>query len=145
VLVLFGGALSLATAMGSTGFAEWIGGGIQSLAGVPLFVLLLAICALFVFSGELTSNTAVTALAMPMMAGVAVTLGYSPVMLMATAALACSMGFMLPAGTPPNAIVFSSGYLTIGSMVRAGILVNLVSIVLIALLGTFLVPLVFGP
>jgi sodium-dependent dicarboxylate transporter 2/3/5 len=145
VLLLFGGGLSLAGAMASTGFAAYIGASVQNLASLPLFWLLLAVCALFVFSGELTSNTAVTAMAMPVMAGVGVTLGLPPVTLMATTALACSMGFMLPAGTPPNAIVFGSGYLTIAQMARAGILVNLLAILLVALAGTLLVPRVLAP
>ena len=70
VLLLFGGGLSLAGAMNSTGLATWIGGAVGSLGGLPTFTLLIAVCALFVFSGELTSNTAVTAMAMPVMAGV---------------------------------------------------------------------------
>jgi sodium-dependent dicarboxylate transporter 2/3/5 len=143
VLVLFGGGLSLAAAMAATGLAEWIGGGIASLAGWPTLVLIAASTALFVFMGEITSNTAMTAMGMPVMAGVAVTLGMSPTVLMASVAMACSMGFMLPAGTPPNAIVFGSGYLTIGQMARAGIWVNLVAITLVTIVGTFVLPLVF--
>jgi sodium-dependent dicarboxylate transporter 2/3/5 len=144
VLLLFGGGLSLASAMSGSGLATWIGNGVENLEGLPLLLLLVAVCTVFVFSGELTSNTAVTAMAMPIMAGVGVTLGIPPIWLMATTALACSMGFMLPAGTPPNAIVFSSGYLTIAQMARAGILVNLLSILFVALAGRYLVPMVFG-
>jgi sodium-dependent dicarboxylate transporter 2/3/5 len=144
VLLLFGGGLSLASAMSSSGLATWIGGAVGNLAGLPLIILLAAVCTIFVFSGELTSNTAVTAMAMPVMAGVGVTLGLPPIWLMATTAIACSMGFMLPAGTPPNAIVFSSGYLTIAQMARAGIVINILSILIVTLAGTFLVPLVYG-
>jgi sodium-dependent dicarboxylate transporter 2/3/5 len=142
VLLLFGGGLSLADAMQNTGLAEWIGGGVEALGGLPIFVLLLAVAALFIALTEVTSNTAVTAMAMPVMAGVAVSLGMEPAPLMATAAIACSTGFMLPAGTPPNAIVFSSGYLTVGQMARAGFLVNLLSVLVVAVVGTFLIPLV---
>jgi sodium-dependent dicarboxylate transporter 2/3/5 len=142
VLLLFGGGLSLAEAMQTTGLAEWIGGGVAALGGLPVFVLLLIVSALFIALTEVTSNTAVTAMAMPVMAGVAVSLGVEPAALMATAAIACSTGFMLPAGTPPNAIVFSSGYLTVGQMARAGILVNLLSVLVVAAIGTFLIPLV---
>jgi sodium-dependent dicarboxylate transporter 2/3/5 len=143
VLLLFGGGLSLAAAMAATGLAEWIGGGIAGLAGWPTLALIAASTALFIFLGEITSNTAMTAMGMPVMAGVAVTLGMNPTVLMASVAMACSMGFMLPAGTPPNAIVFGSGYLTIGQMAAAGIWVNLVAIALVTLVGTFLLPLVF--
>jgi sodium-dependent dicarboxylate transporter 2/3/5 len=83
-------------------------------------------------------------MAMPVMAGVGVTLGLPPIWLMATTAIACSMGFMLPAGTPPNAIVFSSGYLTIAQMARAGIMINILSILIVTLAGTFLIPIVYG-
>jgi sodium-dependent dicarboxylate transporter 2/3/5 len=143
VLLLFGGGLSLAAAMAGTGLAAWIGGGIGGLAGWPTVVLIATSAAIFTFMGEITSNTAMTAMGMPVMAGVAVTLGMEPVVLMASVAVACSMGFMLPAGTPPNAIVFGSGYLTIGQMARAGIWVNLLSVVLVTILGTFFLPLIF--
>jgi len=141
VLILFGGGLSLAAAMSETGLAVWIGGGIGALAGWPTAALIAASATLFVFLGEITSNTAMTAMGMPIMAGVAATLGMDPVVLMASVAIASSLGFMLPAGTPPNAIVFGSGYLTIGQMARAGIWLNLVGIVLVTLAGSFLLPL----
>jgi sodium-dependent dicarboxylate transporter 2/3/5 len=143
VLLLFGGGLSLAAAMAGTGLAEWIGGGIGGLAGWPTMGLIAASATLFTFMGEITSNTAMTAMGMPVMAGVAVTLGMNPVVLMASVAMASSMGFMLPAGTPPNAIVFGSGYLTIGQMARAGIWVNILSVIVVTIVGTFLFPLIF--
>ena len=143
VLLLFGGGLSLAAAMAGTGLAEWIGGGIGGLAGWPTMWLIAASATLFTFMGEITSNTAMTAMGMPVMAGVAVTLGMNPVVLMASVAMASSMGFMLPAGTPPNAIVFGSGYLTIGQMARAGIWVNILSVIVVTIVGTFLFPLTF--
>jgi sodium-dependent dicarboxylate transporter 2/3/5 len=143
VLLLFGGGLSLAAATAGTGLAEWIGSGIGALAGWPTFALIAAAATLFIFMGEITSNTAMTAMGMPVMAGVAVGLGMNPAVLMASVAVACSMGFMMPAGTPPNAIVFGSGYLTISQMAKAGIWVNLVSILMVALLGTFFFPLIF--
>ncbi len=115
-----------------------------ALAGVPEWTSVLAVAALFVFLTEITSNTAVTAMAMPITAGIAITLGIPPVALMASTAIACSMAFMMPAGTPPNAIVFSSGYVTIGQMVRAGLWVNLVAIVVVTLAGTFILPRLFG-
>ena len=145
VLLLFGGGLALANAMGSTDLSEWIGGGVVVLAGAPTIVMIAAASALFVFLGEVTSNTAMTAMALPVMAGIAVPLGIPPVVLMGTVAIACSMGFCLPAGTPPNAIVFGSGYITIGQMVRAGIWVDVLSIIVVTLVSTFLLPVVFGP
>jgi sodium-dependent dicarboxylate transporter 2/3/5 len=144
VLLLFGGGLSLAQAMSSSGLAVWIGGGVARLDGLPVVLLVAAVAALFVFLTEVTSNTAVTAMAMPVMAGVAVTLGIDPVALMATAAIACSMAFMLPAGTPPNAIVFSSGYISIRQMAWAGIWVNILSILAVTIAGRLLIPAIFG-
>src|SRR5690606_35992548 len=119
VLLLFGGGLALADAMSSTGLATWIGGGVSALAGWPMIVMLGVSATLFIFLTEITSNTAVTAMAMPVMAGAAISLGIPPAVLMGSVAIGCSMAFCLPAGTPPNAIVFSSGYLTIGQMARA--------------------------
>jgi solute carrier family 13 (sodium-dependent dicarboxylate transporter), member 2/3/5 len=140
VLVLFGGGLSLARAMSQSGLGEWIGGGVAGLDTMPTFLLLGVVAALFVFLTELTSNVATATMAMPIMAGIAIPLGIPPVTLMATAAVACSMAFMLPVATPPNAIVFGSGYLTIPQMSRAGLALNLIAIVVITASATFLIP-----
>jgi sodium-dependent dicarboxylate transporter 2/3/5 len=140
VLVLFGGGLSLARAMEQSGLAVWIGGAVGSLEAVPMIVLVLTVATLVVFLTELTSNVATTSMAMPVMAGAAVGLGIEPLILMATAALAASMAFMLPAATPPNAIVFGSGYLNVPQMSRAGFLLNLCAITTITALGTALIP-----
>lgn len=144
VLVLFGGGLSLAVGMEESGLAAWIGGVVAALRGVPPWVVIGAVATLFVFLTELTSNVAITSMAMPVMAGAAQGLGLDPLLLMATAALSASMAFMLPVATPPNAIVFSSGYLTIPQMARAGFLLNLTAMVVITLLARLLVPLFLG-
>lgn len=144
VLVLFGGGLSLARGMDQSGLAAWIGSGVAGLQDVPVWVIVGAVGALFVFLTEITSNTATSTMAMPIMAGAAVGLGVPPLALMATAALAASMAFMLPVATPPNAIVFGSGYMTIPQMVRAGLWMNLIAIGLIILAGMWLVPLLLG-
>ena len=139
VLVLFGGGLSLAVAMERSGLAAWIGGVVATLVSVPGWVVVAAVATLIVFLTELTSNVATTSMAMPIMAGAAAGLGIEPLLLMTTAALSASMAFMLPVATPPNAIVFSSGYLTIPQMSRAGVLLNLVAIVTITLVSDFLI------
>jgi sodium-dependent dicarboxylate transporter 2/3/5 len=144
VLVLFGGGLSLARAMDQTGLAAWIGGGVGALGTLPAPVLLALVATLFVFLTEVTSNTATSTMAMPVMAGVAAGLGYSPLTLMATAALSASMAFMLPVATPPNAIVFSSEYLTIPRMARAGLWMNVMAIAVITLTATILIPFVLA-
>jgi sodium-dependent dicarboxylate transporter 2/3/5 len=140
VLILFGGGLSLARAMETSGLATWIGGGVAGLAGVPTVVIFLAVATLFIFLTEITSNTATATMAMPVMAGAAVGLSMEPLSLMATAALACSMAFMLPVATPPNAIVFASDYLTIPQMARAGFWMNVIAIAMVTVAATMLVP-----
>jgi sodium-dependent dicarboxylate transporter 2/3/5 len=140
ILVLFGGGLSLARAMDRSGLAEWIGTGVGALDAVPTVVIIAAVVTLVVFLTELTSNIATTNMAMPIMACAAVGLDIPPLMLMATAALAASMAFMLPVATPPNAIVFGSGYLTVPQMSRAGLVLNLIAIVAITMIGSLLIP-----
>ncbi len=144
VLVLFGGGLSLARAMDQSGLAAWIGNAVGSLQAVPAIVITVAVAALVVFLTELTSNVATTSMAMPVMAGAALGLGIEPLSLMTTAALAASMAFMLPVATPPNAIVFGSGYITIPQMSRAGLWLNLCAIAVISALGSLLIPLFLG-
>jgi sodium-dependent dicarboxylate transporter 2/3/5 len=131
VLLLFGGGLALAGAAQDSGLAVWIGGRLEGLRGLPLPLVLGATALLFVALTELTSNTAIAALGMPLMAGVAQGLGQPPVPLMMAAALASSMAFMLPVSTPPNAIVFGHGVLRVPDMVKAGILLDLVAVVAI--------------
>jgi sodium-dependent dicarboxylate transporter 2/3/5 len=144
VLVLFGGGLSLARAMDRSGLAAYIGGGVGTLSSVPPIVLFLVIATLFVFLTEITSNTATATMAMPIMAGVALGLGEPALPFMATAALAASMAFMLPVATPPNAIVFGSGLIGMPEMVRAGFWLNLLSVAVVTLTATFLVPVILG-
>jgi sodium-dependent dicarboxylate transporter 2/3/5 len=133
VLLLFGGGLALAAAFEASGLSDWIGGQLAGLEGVPLPLVILATGAVFVFLTELTSNTATAALGMPLMAGVAQGLGLAAVPLMAAAALAASMAFMLPVATPPNAIVFGSGTIRSRDMAAAGFGLNLIAVAIITL------------
>jgi sodium-dependent dicarboxylate transporter 2/3/5 len=139
VLVLFGGGLSLARAIEVSGLATWIGSAVSALGAVPPLVVVLAVTTLIMALTEVSSNTATATMAMPVVAGAAMGLGVEPLLPMAAAALASSMAFMLPVSTPPNAMVFASGYVTIPQMARAGFLLNVSSIVIIALLGSLLV------
>lgn len=141
IMLLFGGGFSLAGAMSDSGLAGWIGGGVSALDAVPTWLALAAVAALFVFLTEITSNVATATMAMPIVAGAAVGLGIAPIQLMAVAALSASMAFMLPVATPPNAIVFGSGLLTIPQMVRAGFALNLIAIAMVTAAATWLVPL----
>jgi sodium-dependent dicarboxylate transporter 2/3/5 len=145
VLVLFGGGLSLARAMEASGLAAWIGDTVGSLEAVPAVVIIVAVTALVVFLTELTSNVATASMAMPVLAGSAAGLGIEPLTLMTAAAMSASMAFMLPVATPPNAIVFGSGYLTVPQMGRAGLLLNLCAIALITLIGSVSIPVFLAP
>jgi sodium-dependent dicarboxylate transporter 2/3/5 len=131
ILLLFGGGLALSAQFGQTGLSAWIGQQVQGLAGIPVWVIVLAVIVLVIFLTELTSNTATTATFLPVMAGVAGGLAIEPLLLLVPTALAATMAFMLPVATPPNAIVFGSGQITIGQMVRGGVVLNVVGIVLI--------------
>ncbi len=143
VLILFGGGLALAGAFSSTGLAAALGDGMGVLAWLPLLVFVLAIAAMVIFLTELTSNTATVAALLPVVAAIAEATGHSPIVLSVAAVMAASCAFMLPVATPPNAIVFASGYVTVPQMMRAGFALNIIGIVLIAGLATFVAPLIF--
>lgn len=144
VLILFGGGLSLAAGFEETGLAAWIGLQVGGLQALPPILVFAAVATLFVFLTELTSNTATATMGMPIMAGVASGLATDPLGLMATAALASSMAFMLPVATPPNAVVFGSGRVSIREMMRAGLWLNLLSIALVTFVAYFLLGTIFG-
>lgn len=139
VLILFGGGLSLAEGFDRTGLSAWLAGQVQLLTEAPLLVLVLAVTALIMSLTELTSNTATAAMAMPLLAAVAEGTGHNPMLLLVPAALAASSAFMLPVATPPNAIVFGSGYVTIPQMARSGFVLNLIGLALIPLVTWLLV------
>ncbi len=144
VLVLFGGGLSLAAAVESTGLSAWMGEAVGGLAGWPMILLILAIVAVVILLTELTSNTATAATFLPVLGGVALGLGRDPLLLAVPAALAASGAFMLPVATPPNAIVYGSGSIRMDQMVRAGVWLNLLFLFVITAAAYVLVPLVFG-
>ncbi len=134
VLILFGGGLAMAEGFKTTGLAAWIGNQVSLLDQAPILVLIIAVTTLIIFLTELTSNTATAAMVMPILSAVAIGLGQNPLLLVIPAAVAASCAFMLPVATPPNAIVFGSGYVTIPQMVRSGFGLNLIGIGLTVLL-----------
>jgi solute carrier family 13 (sodium-dependent dicarboxylate transporter), member 2/3/5 len=144
IILLFGGGLALAEGFKSSGLAEWLAQQLGLLSSLPLFALLLAIVLGVNFLTEVTSNVATASMILPILAAIAEGLGLPPVLLMTGAALAASCAFMLPVATPPNAVVFGSGYLSIPDMVRAGFWLNLASSLIVALAVYFLLPLVWG-
>ncbi len=139
ILILFGGGLSLASAVNATGAAEFIARGVSGLHGLSVPAIVLLVIAMIVFLTELTSNTATTATFLPILAAVAVGFGISPLLLIVPATIAASCAFMMPVATPPNAIVFGSGEITIPQMCKAGLWLNLIGIGLLMLLVYFVV------
>jgi sodium-dependent dicarboxylate transporter 2/3/5 len=144
VLLLFGGGLSLASAISDTGLAAWIGEGVKALRGGPTFLVVLGAVALIVLLTEITSNTATTAAFLPILGAVAVGFGENPFLFTVPAALGASSAFMLPVATPPNAIVYGSGLLSIPEMSRAGVWLNLAFVVLVTLMAYGLLGVAFG-
>ena len=141
VLILFGGGLSLAAAMDSSGLAAWIGRGLAGLGDLPPILFLLTLTATVVLLTELASNTATVAALLPIMATVAAGAGMDVVVVSAAVAMAASCAFMLPVATPPNALVFATGHVTVAAMMRAGFVMNLISVVLVSLAALMLAPL----
>ncbi len=132
ILILFGGGLSLAAAFQSTGLASWLADRFLFLEGVPHWLILIFLVASVNFTTELTSNVATASVLMPVLASLGSSLGMDSFSLMFACAVTSSYAFMLPVATAPNAVVFSSGRIPIGSMARTGLWLNLLSIVLIS-------------
>lgn len=133
VLLLFGGGLSLAAAIQRNGVDGWLGQQLIAAGALPTWALVLVVVVCVIFLTELTSNTAVTATFLPVLGGVAAAVGAEPVSLLIPAAIAATCAFMMPVATPPNAIVFGSGYVSMRQMVTVGLWLNFIAIVLIAL------------
>jgi sodium-dependent dicarboxylate transporter 2/3/5 len=143
ILLLFGGGLALAEGFKTSGLAEWIGTQITQFEHLPLFALLFVLILAVNFLTEITSNLATTAMLLPIMAPIALALDIHPFTLMVGITVAASCAFMLPVATPPNAIVFGSGYLTIPDMMRTGIFMNIISVILITIITYYLLPILW--
>jgi len=144
VLLLFGGGLSLASAIERHGLAAYLGGLAGGLGGLPLLLLISIIAFGILMLTELTSNTATAATFLPIGGALAISMGQNPLLIMVPIALAANCSFMLPVGTPPNAIVFGSGRITLPQMARAGLLLNIVAVPVVVLLLWLLGPWIFG-
>ena len=131
VIMMFGGGLALAAGMSASGLAAWLGNALLPLDALPIFVVALAIVAMVVLITEFASNVATASGIIPVVASLVVALGADPILLAMPAALAASWGFMLPAGTGPNAIAWATGRIRIERMVKAGIVLDLIGIGLI--------------
>ena len=144
VLILFGGGLTIAVGFGESGLAAWLGERLSALEVLPYFLILLLLILLVNFFTEITSNVATAAVLLPILGSLAMSLGIHPYGLMAGASIAASCAFMLPVATPPNAIVYSSGYLDMNVMVRVGVLMNLMSAIIVFFAIYFLMPMIWG-
>jgi sodium-dependent dicarboxylate transporter 2/3/5 len=133
VLLLFGGGLALSAQFESSGLTEWIGSVAGGLDTIPVVMLVIIATAAIIFLTEITSNTATAATFLPVAGGVAMGMNIDILVLTVPVALAATCAFMLPVATPPNAVSYASGYITIGQMMRGGFWLNLIAISLITI------------
>jgi sodium-dependent dicarboxylate transporter 2/3/5 len=144
VILLFGGGLSLAAGMENSGLAAFIGDRLSGLAGAPALLMALAIVALVIVMTEFMSNVATITMLLPILTTLAAAAGVDPVALIVPAAIAASCGFMMPAGTGPNAVAFASGRTSVAQMMGRGFFVNLAALIAMTGLGLWLAPQVLG-
>jgi len=144
IVLLFGGGFALAQGFVDSGLSVWFGELLKGLAGVNPIILTFAVVTMLALLTELTSNVATTEMILPILAGLAVAIKVNPMLLMIPATLAASMAFMLPVATPPNAIIFGTNRIRIIEMVKAGLLLDIVSVFIITLVMYFWGTIVFG-
>ncbi len=132
ILILFGGGVAIAKAFAQSGLSALVGDGLVGISDLPLILLTITICLTVSFLTEITSNTATTALLMPILAAGAVAAGVDPKLIMVPAAMSASFAFMLPVATGPNAVIFGSGRLTVAQMAREGFVLNVIGAVVVS-------------
>ncbi len=143
IVLLFGGGFALAKGFETSGLSQWLGTLLESAGGLHPLILIAAVCLLITFLTELTSNTATAQILLPIIASLALATRVHPLLLMMPAALSCSLAFMLPVATPPNAIIFGSGKLRIADMARIGLILNLIGVVVVSMATWILGRLIF--
>lgn len=143
ILLLFGGGLALASAISSSGLAEWIANQLAMLSVLPLLAIITGVVLVIIFLTEVTSNTATAAAFLPLLGALALSLDIPIMLITVPAAIAASCAFMMPVATPPNAIVFATGHMKIQSMIRAGFALNLLSTVIVTLMVYALITLLW--
>jgi sodium-dependent dicarboxylate transporter 2/3/5 len=144
VLLVFGGGFAIADAFQTTALDAWVGASLGGVAGLAPVLTLLVVATLVVFLTEVTSNSATASLFVPLAVGVAASFAVAPLVLATVVAVAASLAFMLPVATPPNAVVFGTGYVTVPEMARAGLVLNLLGVVLLAVAAVVWLPVVWG-
>ena len=144
ILLLFGGGLAIAAGFVDSGLSEWIGEQLRNLDGINILLVIVISTALVLFLTEITSNAATATMILPVMAAFALALGIHPYALMVPCAMAANCAFMLPVGTPPNAIMFGTGKITILEMVRTGFWINIFALVFIIAAVFLVLPWLWG-
>ena len=144
ILLLFGGGFALASGFQESGLTSWLGEQLKTFHFLPLGLIIAVVCTMATFTTEFASNTAMASTLLPILASLSVALRINPIILMVPATISCSAAFMLPVATPPNAIVFGSGYLQIRDMVKVGLILNLIGLVLILVVVYLLAEPVFN-
>ena len=144
ILILFGGGFALASGFSTTGLSDWFGNRLAILHYLPVLLAISIVCLFLTFLTEVTSNTATTSMILPILASTAVAMSINPFILMIPATVSASCAFMLPVATPPNAIIFASGRITIPKMAKVGVILNFIGVIFVTLLVYFLAFKVFG-
>lgn len=144
ILLLFGGGFAIARGFEASGLTQWVGAQLTVLGDVPVVVVIAAVALTMTFLTEVTSNTASTTMMLPVMAATARALNVNPLLLMLPATIAASCAFMLPIATPPNAIVFSSGRVSLSQMGKTGFYLNLLTVVFVTAFVYLVVTRVMG-
>jgi sodium-dependent dicarboxylate transporter 2/3/5 len=132
--------MALAAGFQITGLASWLGSQMSMLQGLSMILLVLVIISIVNFFTEFTSNLATTAMLLPILAPIAISLNINPYILMVACTVAASCAFMMPVATPPNAVVFGSGYLRIPDMIKSGFWMNIISILFLTIMVYYLLP-----
>jgi len=144
VLLLFGGGLAMAGVISSSGLAEWIAQSLSAYGTLPALLMIVLVTTVIIFLTEVTSNTATAAAFLPLLGALAISQEVSPLLFTVPAAIAASCAFMMPVATPPNAIVFSSGHMRIGDMIRNGFALNIMGVIVVTLISYLLLGWVFA-
>lgn len=145
VLLLFGGGFAIAKGFNDTGLIQWMGAHLSVLQGASPLTMILIVAVTVTFLSEFASNTALATIMLPVLAVTASsTLNINPLLLMIPATFSASLAFMMPAGTPPNALVYGTGYVTIPQMARAGLVLNFLSIAITVAIAYFIIIPVMG-
>ena len=144
VLLLFGGGFSLAASIESSGLGAWIGQALAGFGGLPPLALVVMVTTAISLLSELASNAATTATLVPVLANVATAIGIAPMALIVPVTFAASCAFALPVGTPPNAIVYGTGHVAMRDMVKAGLVLDVIGVGIIAAVTWFIVLPLYG-